>query len=289
MAEAPIFCSATDNVSCTLRIESGTIKKRTMSKRTPSSTRATEGTADLSLSLKGQVTLQRLGDAVEAWTDFLQEVAQDVTGSTSKTAVRYVVTKAKGGSFTLGVRPQAAREGVPVSVLPRISRTVTSGIRKLNRQAIKPKHFNDKALLKLRDLARLASPEIPSLQVSNGVGKPIPLSARMLAHVESVLAPEVHSIGTIEGELEGLIIHGNKRFLIYDQLTGHQVICHFGELVRWEGLRDAMGRRVAVTGGIRSRRSGERVSIRVASYYVFPREDELPTADDVRGLLRTAQ
>ena len=176
-----------------------------------------------------------------------------------------------------------------MSVMPRISRTVTSGLRQLNRQARKPKHFSDQALLKLRDLARLTSPEIPSLCVSNGRGRPVVLSARMLAHVESVLAPEVHSIGTIEGELEGLIIHGNRRFLIYDRLTGRQVICYFGEQVRWQDLRDSLGRRVAVTCGIRSRRSGERVSIRVSSYYVFPREDELPTADDVLGLLRTAQ
>ena len=260
-----------------------------MAERTQRSDRVTGASADINLSLEGQVTLQRLGDAVEAWTDFLREVGKSVTGSPSKDAVRYVITKAKGGSLTLGVRPQPAREAVPASVMPRISRTVTSGIRKLNRQAKKPKHFTDKALVKLRDLARLASPETPSLRVSNGRGQPVSLSPRMLAHIESVLAPEVRSIGTIEGELEGLIIHGTKRFLIYDRLTGRQVTCYFGEAVRWEDLRDALGRRVAVTGGIRSRRSGERVSIAVSSYYVFPREDELPTADEVRGLLRNAQ
>ena len=80
-----------------------------MAKHTPSSVRAADEKSDLSLSLEGQVTLQRLGDAVEAWTDLLQEVAKDVTGSASKNAVRYVVTKAKGGSFTLCVRPQVYR------------------------------------------------------------------------------------------------------------------------------------------------------------------------------------
>ena len=46
------------------------------------------------------------------------------------------------------------------------------------------------------------------------------------------------------------------------------------------------GKRVAVTGAIRSRRSGERASIDVSLYYVFPREDELFSADEVRGLLK---
>ena len=107
-----------------------------------------------------------------------------------------------------------------------------------------------------------------------------------LDHVEAVLTPEVRSIGTIEGELEGLIIHGAKRFLLYDRLTGRQVICYFGDSVSWERLRDVFGKRMAVTSEIRSRRSGERASIDVSSYYVFPPEDELPSANEVRGLVR---
>ena len=107
-----------------------------------------------------------------------------------------------------------------------------------------------------------------------------------LDHAEVVRTREVRSIGTIKGELEGLISRGTKRFLLYDRLTGRRVTCYFGDLVSWEGLRDVFGKRVAVTGAIRSRRSGERASIDVSLYYVFPREDELFSADEVRGLLK---
>lgn len=112
---------------------------------------------------------------------------------------------------------------------------------------------------------------------------------RMRLHVESVLSPDVRTIGTIEGELEGLIIHGTKRFLLYNRLTGRQVVCYFGNAISWERLRNVFGKRMAVTGEIRSRRSGCRASIDVSSYYVFPPEDELPSAQEVRGLLRDAQ
>ena len=110
-----------------------------------------------------------------------------------------------------------------------------------------------------------------------------------LDHAEAVLAPETRSIGTIEGELEGLIVHGDKRFLLYDRLTGRRVTCYFGDSVSWDGLGDVFGKRVAVTGEIRSRRSGKRASINVSKYYVFPHEDELPSADEVRGLLRNVE
>ena len=71
---------------------------------TPPTNNAPTNTA-LRLELDGQVTLQRLVDAAKAWTGFLREVGRDVVGATARDAVRYVVTEAKGGSLTLGVRP----------------------------------------------------------------------------------------------------------------------------------------------------------------------------------------
>ena len=240
---------------------------------------------DLHLDVDGQVTLTNLTRLVESWADFLAEIGKDVTGSHEKDVVRYVVMTASGGSFALGVRPQPGKECVPVSMMPRIARTVVSGLQQLDQEAKRPRHFSDRALVKLRTLACLAGPEMPSLRVSNGRGQPVALSPILLAHVEAVLTPEVRTIGTIEGVLEGLIIHGNKRFHLTDRLTGRKVICYFGNAISWEGLGDLFGKRMAVTGAIRSRRSGERASIDVSSYYVFPREDELPSADEVRGLL----
>jgi hypothetical protein len=104
-----------------------------------------------------------------------------------------------------------------------------------------------------------------------------------------VLAPKVESIGTVEGNLEGLIIHGKRRFLIFDQLTGRQVTCYFTERVEWETVLKAFGKRVAVSGFLRSRRSGERVSIQASRLYVFPPDDQLPRADAVRGTRKLAQ
>ena len=242
--------------------------------------------ADIHLGVEGQVTLAGLTRLVESWTDFLDEIGKSVTGHPSPRAVRYVVTEASGGSFTLRVRPQPASEDVPAHVIPRIAPTVISGIRELQRQAKRPRHFSDDALDKLRDLARLTGPETPALTVNGGGrDRPVALSSEVLAHVEAVLTPAFRTIGTIEGELEGLIIHGRKRFLLYDRMAGRQVVCYFGDAVSWEEIRDLFGKRMAVTGEIRSRRSGERASIDVSSYYVFPREEDLPSAEEVRGLI----
>jgi hypothetical protein len=80
-------------------------------------------------------------------------------GVTSRDAVRFVITSARGGSMGLSVRPQPAKRNVQASVMPRIAKTVTAGIRSLEQTARRPKHFSDMALMKLRDLARLTDPE----------------------------------------------------------------------------------------------------------------------------------
>jgi hypothetical protein len=240
------------------------------------------------LRLDGQVTLRRLGEALDAWTDLLREVATDLAGATGRDAVRFIVTEAQAGSFDLVARPQAARVGVPPTIMPRIAKTLTTGLHTLERSATRPKHFNDTALLSLRDLGNLTSAETPIIKVGNGTA-PVPLSARMLANVEAVLAPEFTSFGTVEGNLEGLIIHGKSRFLVFDPLTGRRVTCYFAERIAYETVLQAFGKRVAVSGLIRLRRSGEKVDIQVNHLFVMPPDEELPTASDVLGILKAAQ
>jgi hypothetical protein len=248
--------------------------------------RRTTTTTGLRLQLEGQVTLQRLGEALDAWTDLLQEVGRDVAGAARRDAVRFVITEAKGGSLTLGVRPQPGIKSVPVAVMPRIGKTLTTGIRSLEVRAKRPKHFSDLALVRLRDLARLTSPETPSVKVGNGDGTGITLSSRLIAHVEEVLAPELESIGTVEGYLKGLITHGKDRFLIVDPMTGRQVVCYFSGRIEWQDVHRAYGKRVAATGLIKARRSGEKVSISANRLHVFPDDNELPSASDVLGILK---
>jgi len=242
----------------------------------------------LRLELTGQVTLARLGEALEAWTTLLREVGREVTGVGGRDAIRYVITEAKGGSFSLAVAPQAAKKEVRAAVVPRIAATVTSGLRALERSPKRPKHFNDAALESLRNLAHLTGPETPSVKVSNGSGSAVALSNRMVEHVDAVLEPEFESIGTVEGQLEGLIIHGKRRFLVYDPLTGRQVTCYFTSRVQWEAVLKAFGKRVAVTGAIRSRSSGDRVSIVASRLFVFPAEDDLPAPETIRESARSA-
>jgi hypothetical protein len=75
---------------------------------------------------------------------------------------------------------------------------------------------------------------------------------------------------------------------VFDPLTGRHVTCFFAERVRYDEVLQAFGKRVAVTGWIRSRRSGDKVDIQVNHLHVMPPDQELPSASDVLGLLKAA-
>jgi hypothetical protein len=83
------------------------------------------------LHLDGQVTLRRLEDALEAWTDLLREVSSDIAGTEGRDAFRFIVTESKAGSFDLAARPQPARPDVSATIGPRIAKTLTTALQAL--------------------------------------------------------------------------------------------------------------------------------------------------------------
>lgn len=99
-------------------------------------------------------------------------------------------------------------------------------------------------------------------------------------------APDV-SYGTVEGLLEALNIHGaNKAFGVYDPLTGKKVECKLTGKVTVEDLGPAVSKRVAVSGLIFSRSTGERISVQADELEIFPTEEDIPSPDDVLGILK---
>jgi len=124
------------------------------------------------------------------------------------------------------------------------------------------------------------------------VGKPVErvtVTKRLAANVEEIIGAQVESFGTVEGRLEGLIVHDRRRFYVWDALTSRRVECSFGNRIPLDDVLGAFGQRVAARGIVRRRKTGEPVSVEANELRVFPAEDELPGLDDVQGIMRNGQ
>jgi hypothetical protein len=245
------------------------------------------GGPSLRLILEGTgLTIDHLEQVTAAFGDIVREVSGEVSQS-GPGAVAWMVSDARLGSFELEVRAVPAKQTIPASMLPEIVTVIVDGMASLQDRPERPRHFNDSALRSARVLGSIIGPDVTAVRLKgNGtVGRPhaTVLTKQVVANVDEVIGTRLESYGTVEGVLEAITVHGKRAFAIYEPLTNRRIDCFFE--MPTQRVFDAFEKRVAARGLIRSRRTGERISIQVHDLYVFPEEGSLPTADEVLGIL----
>lgn len=235
---------------------------------------------ELRLELEAPVVrLSLLTSVAGTFSGLLREVARELSpGKPIEWAVRL-----EPGSVAIPVRPH---EVDPI-LEKRLVAVVAEGLAAVEKEAHRPRYFNDQALAQARALANFATRENP-IRVHSATTN-VHLTTQLIAHVDQVSGEGDPRIGTVEGVLEEANVHSNRpSFEVWERMTGEQVKCFGGDEVTVDDLREALGRRVAVRGRIRSSKSGTKRRIDVKQLRVFPGEEDLPTADEVRGILKAS-
>ena len=89
--------------------------------------------------------------------------------------------------------------------------------------------------------------------------------------------------GSVEGIIEKVsVMEGKMRFRLQVRVFDRSVRCRMPpDLV--DGVVHALGRRVTVTGRVRTNARGDVLSIWAEDVEAFPADEELPTIDQVAG------
>jgi hypothetical protein len=230
-----------------------------------------------------EITIDRLARITQLWAALVQSVSSEA--ARKRNAVKWVVTEVTFSSpLRLTTAPEAANDNVNPVVVDAVSHAVVTGIWDLhNERTERPRYYNEESLRLARHLALEADPlKGRRLIVSNGVSTPSEFTAHVAAAVEEIIGPIVESYGSIEGRLQGLETHGRHQFYIWESLSGRRVRCYFDEnLVELDELFDGFEKRVSVSGLIRSRQNGRRVSVEVKEFAVLPADNELASSDEI--------
>ena len=216
--------------------------------------------------------------AVTSFFRLLNSVADSATHT--KNAVEWLVEVQKGSAI---IQAEAVPNNVDIRYVPEAVQAITSGLYTLEEgHGERPPHFTDEAMKAVRTLSRLSSSEVFVRVTANDfVGR---LSTQAVASVDSVLEASYSDYGSIEGRLEVVSIRQSPKFNLYDDLTDQAVVCHFKE-TRLPDVMAAFNRRVSVWGDIRYRKDGLPVNIQVEGFSVFGAENELPSINDIVGIL----
>jgi len=226
-----------------------------------------------------EVTLKQLANIADDLHGLFREV-QDSLIPTGR--VRWIVDHISMASpLEVVSRPVSDDPLVPGPMLGLLSSSISGGLKQLQRQALRPPYFTDDALEKARDIVALVRKAEGTLTVDS-----VPLDEHVVANVNEMLGSVSSAIGSIEGRLESLNVHGSNRYFnVYDSLSGARIKCDFGHRIPADEVGAAAEKRVLVHGEIRYREDGEIVNVIARSIEVFPPEEELPSANDVLGIL----
>lgn len=169
----------------------------------------------------------------------------------------------------------------------KVAATLVRGVESMEHYSKVPAEFSDEALEQARALGNLrgrggiANVFIASPNGHEPTPYTTPVTQRVAATVDDVLGGKYRAIGSVEGRLERINIHGRHYFNVYEVVHGKPVKCVFTPEAL-EDARNALGERVLVTGEVTSNSRGHPIAVKVTSpLRILRRRTALPSLDDL--------
>jgi hypothetical protein len=223
------------------------------------------------------ISLAKFASATNAFADLVQHISRNFGGGKP---IDWTV-EAERGSLVIVAQPQVD----PGQRSPIIS-AIVDGVESIETRAEQPPYFDEQALQKARTLASLSTAEM-TVRIRNGHRR-TQITSHLIANVDEVTGEAPPRIGSIEGRLEAINVHGKATFAIWERLTGTRVECYVADQDTVDKLGQALKHRVEVRGRIRASKTGTKRRMDVKQLRIFASEEALPSADDVRGILRAS-
>ena len=240
--------------------------------------------ADLTLEIDGKsVSPETFVRSVRAFFAVLKEVSGRVSGKHELVKWKVQVSE---GSNLVGVLPTP---GQSPALVAEVMRALSEGIGEIESRAARPKHFTERAIKSLRELADIVG-TTPDDDTSVRVWvkkEPIKVTHKSVAHVAELLSSGHEDYGSIEGRLRAVTDKGGLHFVVKEPLKNLEVRCFIPETLTETALANFRNR-VEVYGFIKYRKDGRAISIDVDDLIPFPPKEELPSYLAVRGVLREA-
>jgi hypothetical protein len=237
--------------------------------------------SDLTLEIGGNLSPDRFMAAARAFFGCVEEVSKSVAPQGEEPGW---IVRTREGSHLLGVDPAP---GVPPAILKAVYARVKHGVEQLAAGQIDTARLPDAAIRHLKTLAELSDrPRRNPIQVRLWIEKrPNAIGHDIAKTILESWGEDYRDFGTIEGKLEAIQDRNSLQIRVFDALLKQTVLCHVSEDKLQEAFTN-FRKRVEISGIIHYRRNGTPVSIDVESIEALPDDSELPSLDDVRGILR---
>lgn len=229
-----------------------------------------------------RISAKPFADGLRAFIAVLNAISHETTGSYR--ALRWIINVHEGSAcaeFTVEqMRSTAA--AAPANVTDTCERALVA----LEKGLTLPAKFPERAIAKMRALASTldgGKHGITGIRVRRA-DREHAVTMKTVANIDAMAGVGYRDWGTIEGRLQTLSGRARLEFRVYDRLTDRPTICYFDDDLL-EEVPSGFTRRVSVSGRIRFRADGEPVAMDVIEFRILPQEEDLPSAEDMVGIL----
>jgi hypothetical protein len=219
--------------------------------------------------------------AQEQLAILLHEVDKTLANK-NRPLINWRISQVHSGSIHLTLEGMPQDQITP-SQISEVIKTVERGIVTILEHPIRPKYFSDRALESARSLAILKKRDEFMVQLGFD-SRCIDLNQALIANVDEIIGGKYQSFGTVEGVLKAIDVSRQPIFRVYNLLTNKSVKCYFKTNLL-DNIKEYLEKRVSVSGIVTSREDGEKIGIKVESIDIFPEEKDLPSIEEMIGIL----
>ncbi len=238
---------------------------------------------DLTVDLGDELSPDEFVSAVRHFLGYVSEITEAQRGDGAD--IGWTV-RVREGSALIGVAPA---HDAPASRLSMIYQKAEFAAIALAAGNAREAELSEKAVGHLKALSEIATKRPDGKGIRLWVQRrPVAIGPGIARTVREDWETDYHDYGTLEGRLEAIRdASGSLKITVRDFLYPKAIICSVPENL----LASALGsfrRRVEIEGIIHFRRDGTPMSIEAQSIEILPEDDDLPSADEVRGIMAVA-
>jgi hypothetical protein len=231
-----------------------------------------------------RITLPQLLEASERLLGILIDVDARTTEKPGGT-IDWVIADLRPGSAHITLEAEPRGEETPLWAPVEVVMNFKRGMKQVIERGERPPYFSERAMQRAFELTKILDINgIEAFRIGYN-GEAVEITPGMKKAVKETLEGKYKAIGSIEGRIESLSDHDSPSCTIWTLLTGEPIRCTFADPGLVTLAHRYFKERVTVRGVLTSRADGEVTSMRARSIEPFPDDSELPTVDDILGIM----
>jgi hypothetical protein len=236
---------------------------------------------------KSQVAFDTFTKATGNVVGILNELDRAISRRKGKgTLAWYVYDLSINGHLLIEVESRVrarrtGREEIP-DIGTEVASSLVTGFENVENRGISPPYLSESGLKKIQQMASLVRENGARGFVAEALNRFAEISQRAADNISQLLPIRRESIGAVEGRLEGISIHGRKKFIVYHSVTRKAINCVFAQDEFLDEAIGALGKRVHVAGTVKRNIKGEPVTVDVQRLRILG-DGPLPSTGELTG------